>query len=171
MSLLVRKSRKSDCESLAHITTVSWNETYPNIVSDEFLKSLYETESVRAEKSKEQFDSKNNHKYVLEIDKKIVGFVDVCPATISIKNSGEIKALYLLKDYQKNGYGKLLFKKGVEEIRKMGFQGMIISCLEGNPTNDFYEYMGGKLIDKRLFKLPNQELSENIYYFDLEEQI
>lgn len=41
---------------------------------------------------------------------------------------------------------------------------MIIGCLEGNPSNNFYTHIGGKLIKKSVFKELN--LPENIYYFD-----
>ena len=49
-------------------------------------------------------------------------------------------------------------------LKKMGFDKMIIACLVGNPTNEFYKHIGGKLIKKRIFKKLN--LLENVYYFE-----
>lgn len=43
---------------------------------------------------------------------------------------------------------------------------MIIGCLDGNPSNEYYKHIGGKFVKIRTFKLPNQELPENVYYYD-----
>ena len=53
----------------------------------------------------------------------------------------------------------------IEELVKLGYKDMIIACLQSNPSNDFYKYMGGKFVDTSLFVLPNQELIENVYYY------
>ena len=44
---------------------------------------------------------------------------------------------------------------------------MKIGCLEKNPSNDFYLKMGGKIIGKRKFVLPNEILHENVYEYQL----
>ncbi len=50
----------------------------------------------------------------------------------------------------------------------MGYKNMIVGCLVGNPSNEFYKHMGGKLVDTNPFTLPNgQELLENLYYYDI----
>ena len=41
---------------------------------------------------------------------------------------------------------------------------MIIGCLAGNPTNEFYKHLGGKLVKTKMFEKLN--LPENYYYFD-----
>ena len=46
----------------------------------------------------------------------------------------------------------------------MGCNKMVIGCLEGNSSNEFYKHIGGKFIKKRVFKKLN--LLENFYYFD-----
>lgn len=46
----------------------------------------------------------------------------------------------------------------------MGYDKMIIGCLVGNPSDDFYKHMGGKLIKTRIFE--KLQLPENVYYFE-----
>lgn len=46
----------------------------------------------------------------------------------------------------------------------MGYEKMLIGCLEGNESNDFYKHIGGEFIKKRVFEKLN--LLENVYYFD-----
>lgn len=47
MNYLIRKRMKEDCVSIAHIVTVTWNETYKEIVKNDFLNSLYGTEALK----------------------------------------------------------------------------------------------------------------------------
>lgn len=60
--------------------------------------------------------------------------------------------------------GKKLFEAGIQELKNMGFNKMIVGCLANNPSNDFYKHMGGKLIKTRIFE--KLQLPENVYYFD-----
>lgn len=58
-------------------------------------------------------------------------------------NCGEIFALYVLKEYKSNGYGKKLVEVATKELKEMGFDKMKIACLKGNPSNEFYKHIGG----------------------------
>lgn len=51
----------------------------------------------------------------------------------------------------------------IEELKNMGYDKMLIGCLIGNPSNEFYKHMGGKLIKTRT--LEKLQLLENVYYF------
>lgn len=77
MKYIIRKSEKKDCKDIAHVITVAWNETYKGIVPDEFLNNLYKNEEIRAINAFNNFDEKNNHQFVLEVDNKVVGFINV----------------------------------------------------------------------------------------------
>ena len=167
MKYSIRKSKISDYDDIAHIVTLCWRDTYKNIVNDEFLNNLSYSEKSRSISMKESFNKDDNHEYVLIINKRIVGFVKVTFTEENVKDCGEIQAIYILKDYKGLGFGKKLFEKGVLELKKMGCKTMLIGCLDGNPSNDFYKHMGGKLIKTRDFCLPNQTLLENVYQFDI----
>ena len=77
MDYKIRKKESKDCADVAHVVTVAWNETYRGIVPDEFLDNLYNNEEERAKNSYNKFDEKENHQYVLEVDDKVVGFINV----------------------------------------------------------------------------------------------
>ena len=72
----------------------------------------------------------------------------------------------MIKKYKGNGLGRKLTEIGIDELKKLGCTKMIIGCLDGNPSNEYYKHIGGKFIKTRTFKLPNQELPENVYYYD-----
>ena len=165
MNYIIRKKEKDDCFQVAHVVTVAWNETYRGIVPDEFLDNLYLNEKERAENSYNNFLDESNHQYVLEVDNKVIGFVNADKSDDkSYDNCGEIHALYIVNGYKGYGFGKKLVDVGISELKKMGFDKMIIGCLVGNPSNSFYEHIGGMYIKQRMFE--KLQLPENVYYYD-----
>jgi predicted acetyltransferase len=165
MKYKIRKKERKDCFEVAHVVTLAWNETYKGIVSDDFLKGLYLNEKKRANNSYNCFNDSNNHQYVLEVNGKVVGFINVGASNDKdYEYYGEIFAIYIINEYKGKGYGKELIKVGIEELKQMGFTKMIIGCLDGNTSNEFYKHLGGKFIKKRIFEKLN--LPENVYIFE-----
>ena len=166
MDYVIRKMEISDCTGVQHVVTIAWNETYKGIVPDNFLEELYHNENVRIQREVDDFDIHNNHCFVLEFNHDIIGFVRFGKSfDDKLENCGEIYALYILKKYQGNGYGKILVNKAINELKNMGFNKMIIACLKGNPTNEFYKHISGKYLKDGLFQ--RLQLPENIYYYDI----
>ena len=158
----IRKKKREDCAGVDHVVSVAWNETYKGLLSDEYLASIVINEQERAEKSYINFNKSDNHQYVLEIDNKIVGFINV---GLSDKtNIGEIFALYIIEPYKGFGFGKKLIEAGIKELKSMNCNQMIIGCLKGNPSNTFYSHLGGKPIGER--KIERLNSVETIYFFD-----
>lgn len=164
MKYIIRKGIINDSYQIAHVIAISWNETYQNIVPEWFLNELKEHEEEFGKRLYDNYDK--DKRLVLEIDNKIVGFIRYGKANDKdFTNCGEIIAFYIIKKYQGNGYGRKLFELAKDELKKDGFDKMIISCLKGNPTNEFYKHMGGKYIKDGLFERLN--LKENIYLYKL----
>ncbi len=161
----IRRRQKEDCFAIAHVVTVGWNETYKGIVPDWFLEELKTNEQERANRMLNNFNEENNHQFVLEIDNNIVGFVNFGLAEDpEYSNCGEIIALYIISKYKGHGYGKELVNTAIKELKEMGCDKMIIACLKGNPSNEFYKHIGGVYVKDGVFKRLN--LPENIYYFE-----
>lgn len=159
----IRKRKIEDSKELAHAIAVVWNTTYKGIVDDEFLAGLLNSEEKSAERLKNNIDEQPNY-YVLLLQDKIIGWIYYTLYSDECENSAEIHSLYVLKEYQKNGYGKMLYDYAVEDILKNDIHRLVIGCLDGNPSNEFYKHLGGKLIGNRLFR---EEYLENVYLFDL----
>ena len=165
MDYIIRKKERKDCQEVAHVVTVAWNETYRGIVPDEFLDNLYKHEEERGKNSFDKFDENENHQYVLEVANKIVGFVNVGSTDeTNFTNCGEIHAVYIINGYKGYGFGKKLIETGINELKNMGYDKMVIGCLGGNKSNEFYKHIGGKFIKTRIFE--KLQLPENVYYFD-----
>ncbi len=165
MDYIIRKCEEADIPSVMHIVTISWNETYRGIVPDDYLNKMPKTEEERTKKAIERFQN-GEKQFVLEINKEIVGFIRYGKSEDpEFTNCGEIIAFYILKKYHGFGLGRKLFETAVQELKKEGFDKMIIACLEGNPTGEFYKHMGGKYIKDSMFPILN--LKENVYYYDI----
>lgn len=165
MKYIIRRRTKNDCDAIAHVVTIAWNETYKGIVSDWFLEELKTNEKDRAKKSYEEFDINNNNQLVLEVDNEVVGFVKFgASLDEEFKNCGEINALYIISKYKGNGFGRKLVEEAIKELKSLGFNKMIIACFKGNPSNEFYKHIGGVYVKDGIFKRLN--LPENIYFYE-----
>lgn len=164
MNYIIRRRTKEDCKAIAHVVTVGWNETYKGIVPDYFLEELKTNEEERANNMLSKFDENNNHQFVLEINNEVVGFVNFGASEDEEYKCGEIIALYIISKYKGLGLGKKLVEAATKELKEMGFNSMIIACLKGNPSNEFYKHIGGVYVKDGVFK--RLSLPENIYYFE-----
>lgn len=165
MDYVIRKMLSEDARAVSHVITVAWNETYKGIINDEYLDNLKKNEEETAKALANNFDANGNNYYVLEVNREIAGFINISAAhDVEFTNCGELCAIYIISRYKGQGYGKALFDVAIKELKNMGFNKMIVGCLNGNPTNEFYKHMGGKFIKTRIFE--KLQMSENVYYFD-----
>ena len=108
-----------------------------------------------------------SRRFLLKYNEEYVGVLRVRTTKYDkYYNCGELGALYLLDSVKKKGYGKILFKKAISELKDMGYSNMILGCLQDNPSNDFYKHMGGVLVDSKLRKIGDKEYMENIYFYN-----
>ncbi len=163
MKPIIRKRKIEDSNELAHSIALVWNTTYQGIVDDDFLKNLLANESRNAERLKNNINDQPNY-YVLVLKEKIIGWIYYTLDSDKYANAAEIHSLYILKEYQGNGYGKLLYNYALNNIKKQGIKKLIIGCLDGNPANNFYKHLGGQYIGNQLFR---EKYKENIYLFAL----
>lgn len=163
MKTEIRKRRIEDSLELAHDIALVWNSTYKGIVDDEFLEGLLQNEKESAEKLRNNINKQPNY-YVLTLDDKIIGWIYFTLDSDKYENAAEIHSLYVLKEWQGKGYGKILYNYAIDIILQNGTKKLIIGCLDGNPSNEFYRYLGGKYIGNHLFR---EKYLENIYLFEL----
>jgi L-amino acid N-acyltransferase YncA len=161
----VREANIADANGIAKVHVDSWRTTYENIIPDEFLKNLsYER--------REQLWTNNIPKgnvFVAENDEgKIVGFSSGGKERSGKykEYQGELSSIYILKEYQGQGIGKLLAKPVIKEIEKLGINTMLVLVLEDNNSRLFYEALGGKIIDKVEVEIAGKKLSELVYGWD-----
>jgi ribosomal protein S18 acetylase RimI-like enzyme len=95
----------------------------------------------------------------------LVGLVMCGPAkTDLLPQSGEIYALYVRASHQRRGLGQRLIQAVAAHQAQLGISALQIGCLAANvPARRFYESLGGRLVDQRLFDEEGIMLPEVVY--------
>lgn len=170
MNFVIEDMDINNVEYYARVNALAWMQSYKGIINDDFLE-LINTESeiqktVCNLKSCLRDDSK---RFLLKYNNEYVGVLRVRKTKYDkYKECGELGALYLLDSVKGKGFGKILFNRAIEELKKKGFKKMILGCLRENPSNEFYKHMDGLFVDTNPLILPNgQELMENLYLYDI----
>ena len=158
--------RDADGISIAHV--LSWQESYKGILDDQYLISLKAESRAQMWRDRLQDPNFDGHVIVAENhDGKIVGFVGVGPSRseeFPISQWGEIRAIYLLKDYKAKGIGRKLFELGRTSLAQSGYQTFFCWVLKDNPSRRFYESVGGVLSShEKLIEIGGLPLSEVAY--------
>ena len=151
--MIIRKVKENDADGIAYVSAYSWFETYQGLVSEKYLNEKINNIDKKAVHEKEYI--RNNPNGLVAIDNdSVIGF---CYYGKDSNNIGEIGALYLLKKYQGQGIGKKLFFEAIKKLLDFGCNEMIIECMCGNNTINFYKKYGGQVINTKDYVLHNGE--------------
>lgn len=138
----IREATLKDAKQIGFVHTSAWLETYTGLLNSVFLSSL------SPERSAQRFEElRCRDILVLTADGRIVGFSAYGKTRdASLPNTcGDIHAIYILKAYQKQGYGKKLLEASMEKMRADGFDMFSVWVLEENKNAiAFYEKCGFK---------------------------
>lgn len=166
MKIEIKKPDIQNAGEIVKVNIDTWKTAYRGIVSDEYLDSLNSLDEIMIERSMKRIQDKNPYLIAL-VNGKIVGMLAYGKSRDNKHgDSGEINAIYVLEEYQGNGIGKKLFLEAVKYLVNENYDSMIIGCLEGNPSNNFYIKMGGKLDYQTECTLGGKNYIENIFYFN-----
>jgi GNAT superfamily N-acetyltransferase len=160
--MLIRKARVDDAEAIGFVHVQTWKTTYAGIVSDDFLRKLDPARSTTGLRKALSNPEADDYHLVAETDAgRIVGIAwgghnrDDIP-----EYDSELYAIYVLEEYQGQGYGKALVRTLGERLLEKGYGSMIIWVLSENPSRGFYESLGGHYVQRRQVKIGEQLLDE-----------
>ncbi len=168
----IREVRKEDLHDFMRVNTICWVESYRGIMDDAFLNKIMDEIDLNAKRQEEEYDrvrieEPDYKRFLLFVEGEAAGTCAVCRSRDErYPDAGELANIYLLDKVKKQGYGKLLFERAVDELKKSGYRDMIIGCLKDNPANAFYSHMGGQLMYSYVRKIGGRDLVENIWYFE-----
>jgi ribosomal protein S18 acetylase RimI-like enzyme len=156
----IREARPQDVPAIAKVHVDSWRTTYQGIVASEFLASLSYEESERMWLKGLASSPNPVSLFVAETpDGAVVGFAAVGPEREGdTTHKGEIYAIYLVQNYQRQGIGRALFRACVGKLDERGFTSFLLWVLRANPARHFYEALGGKFLRENEFPIGNEGL-------------
>lgn len=162
----LRKATKEDAYGIEYVAAHTWYDTYKPFMPLEYLTSRVEHIEDRIPRVEQRIAESSNF-HVLTENNKIIGILNYKPnQNEKYKDYGYLESIYILKEYQGKGLGKLLFKKAIEGLIEMGYNNMYLECIIGNPTMDFYKKYTGYVIDEIDFPIANFTVKANIVFFD-----
>lgn len=156
MSFEIKDMTEKYVRGFGYVLYTAWEETYRGLMPD----SLLDGHSL--ERCIDIAKTDPHNKYVALSDDKVVGVIAFLPQArdfVSDKNSGEIVALYVLKEYQKQGIGKALMNNAFKDI---SLKKITLFVLKGNENAiEFYKHMGFEFTGKELEEtINNQKIYE-----------
>lgn len=161
----IRSANKDDASQIATVHIDSWRVIYRTHMPDSILDNL------SLEKRESEWRERlyaGVKVWVIEEDKKIVGFASVCPSRDSDVDPirvAEISAIYLLPEFWRKGLGNKLCRTIFESIISLGFKEITLWVLEGNiQASKFYESLGfQKTGDIQIVHVGSESLKELRY--------
>lgn len=155
---MIRNASESDAAAMGEIYCETWKSAYAGLMPEGFLSSLTAQDCTPA-----SIDPDGT--VIAEANGKAVGLAAFGEAREDGETLGELRAIYVLPQYQKSGFGKELFCAASERLRSAGFDGFYLWVLRGNTrARNFYERMG--MLDtaaRRSITVAESELEECRY--------
>lgn len=153
--MIIREASHTDAPAIARVTVDTWRTAYKGIMPDEHLDRLsYDEREEFLLEFLSNTDS-NTFTYVAEEESgQVVGFASGGPErTGNSLYKSEIYALYILKDYQRKGVGRLLVQTVIKRLKQSGVHSLLIWVLKDNPCRRFYETIGGRLVEAKTIEV------------------
>jgi ribosomal protein S18 acetylase RimI-like enzyme len=143
---VIREAVRADCPAIAKVKHEVWNTTYRGIYSDERIDGFdFERNRLNFEG---MADDPKVTLFVAAEGDKIVGYASCGKPYRSFGDyKQEIGLLYILKEYQRRGIGRRLFRAAEAEIAKTGADRFFVSVNKYNVSAlEFYTAMGGSVV-------------------------
>jgi ribosomal protein S18 acetylase RimI-like enzyme len=170
--ILIREATFDDAAGIARAHVNSWRTTYAGLVSDDVLANLsYERREVIW---RQVLAESQEVLYVAEGDDgQIVGFANGGRERTGDKGfDGELYAIYLVEDHQKQGFGSQLTLAVAKKLAGLGMRSLFVWVLSDNPARAFYEKIGGQRVTEQELQIGETELFETGYgWRDIEKLI
>ena len=145
----IRKVANGDEAILAYIQTESWKAAFKNIVSDDLLVRC--TEINRAtEMYHKLLENKKGNGYILEVkgEPHCIAWWDVTRES-DMPGYAELICIHSLPNNWHNGYGSKMMDCVLEDIKKSGYQKVMLWVFTDNHRAcNFYETKGFVATDK-----------------------
>lgn len=157
-NIIIEKVSKENLKACATISVKSWQETYKNIVDQEYLNNL----NIETRYQKFLTNYQSSPFLIAKINNQVVGF---CRYTTNItypqfpEIDSELTVLYEDPKLKRNGVGSTLFNYVKKELKSQNKKYMLITCLKNNKIGkNFYQKMQGTIISEN-----NIEIGDKIY--------
>lgn len=168
--LQIRKAYPTDAYTIINVLDMVWKSTYYDVLPNGILHHMLQNVDGRIQHLKDQIEE-NNRIFVALEDEKMIGFVFYAKTHSTVYvSSAEIRELYVLPDYQRQGIGTKLFQMAVSELRKLGYRSVVVNCPSQGTSVEFFAKLGGIQKETISKKIYGYSVFCDLIYFDLEQE-
>lgn len=159
----IRQANMGDIEGIAKVHVDSWRTTYAEIIPIDVLNGL--TYEARQDLWRKNLLQADNYVLVAEdANGQIIGFADTSKRVSNEEeNTTDLTSIYLLKNVQGQGVGKLLLQRLFEYYEQQEYSKVYVDVLADNKTKSFYEYYGAKFVKRIQITIGGKVLDEYVY--------
>ena len=175
--ILIRPATEADVAGIAEVHVQSWHATYPGILPAAEIERHTPARRVGMwARVLVAADQPSAAVLVAARGGQVLGFASIgafrvepaeAAADASSALAGELNALYLRPNWQRQGIGRRLFHATFASLRSRGFAEMRCWVLDANPAIAFYKRMGGERVASKTFTVEGASVAEHCYRFDL----
>lgn len=128
-------------ETYGRMHALTWRAAYRGLLPDDFLFTEYTPEK-RTAAFRDFWPNRTNEQFFLAyIDEIPAGMLAYCPT--EEPGVGDVKALYLLPEFQKQGFGRVVMDLALKNLKEFGCTEAVVWVLEENRNAcAFYTHYG-----------------------------
>lgn len=158
----IRPSQKYDAHAMSCIYVQTWQDTYLGVIPFAYLYAMSVDKHEQA--FLKELASRQVLSYVAEDNGRVIGFT-----TGGFERhrdaiyGGEIYTLYVLKNYQRRGIGRLLVETLTRQFNHFGIYSMLVQVLKQNPYRNFYQKINGMHLRNQRLPFAGEVLQVEYY--------
>lgn len=163
----IRKAYPTDAYALINVMDVVWKREFYDFLPNGIIFEMSRSVDKRVSHLKNRI-VENNRIFVALSDDVIVGYIFYAKAQNVIYDmAAEIREIYILPEYQRQGIGRQLFAKAIEEIKKLGYNSLVLYCPWESKGLGFFEKLGGEKREIITKSVSGYSVIYDLIYFDL----
>ncbi len=166
MSIAFDEPTLADVEEIARVHIRCWQESYENMLPNEFLRDL--SIDAKIEQWRQTVSDPQVFKLVAREGGRIVGFVSCGPAKEGADKGadGEILAIYILKAYHGRKIGRALIAAAARFWLSKGGRNLVVLSMAGNSqAAAFCQALGGIQVYEGSFEIAGTMIADQGHLF------
>lgn len=165
--LEIRKAYPTDAYTLINIMDTVWKVEFYDFLPNGIMHEMGRNIEKRIKHLTDQINE-NNRILVAINDEVPVGYIFYAKAqNVIYESAAEIREIYILPEYQKQGIGKKLFISAIEELKKIGFKSLVLCCPKEANSINFFLKLGGSKKDLLSKSVYGYSVIYDLIYYDL----